>query len=419
MTNKKRNEVGCMQHYGGNIFAAKMFHKSSFVSIQNPSAEVKEALAKKLQNEIPPAITTPAPTINGLVPDASDYIYPVFRALSKTVVTGQWLDFTIGDVLKNSTELLNGVTVFPDHMPFVELWLGAVIATEWEEEKNKIPAGINDTMKIDWKMNEKIARGLLMQPPAIHSSSVTVIFEMEKSHQNMKDYEFWLNLGREIDGELVRIKVMNILEYLEHSLVFKGADIYANGRGMREFSQSMSEKLKSISVAGSLDGQQDDSSISPHSEQPVTEQSLKNEENKTDGDEMLQKESYSLLGISEDSTTEAIHEAIAKLVAERDTAKPAAEIGQKYLHALRQNVVRLMTLVEGKLESEMLNTIEKAELDTVKSLHKMYSEKAEKNFNLLCQECGSGNVGRRTSKEQLQSEKATDTSQLANFLFQR
>lgn len=48
------------------------------------------------------------------------YYYPKFRALSKNVVEGYWLDFTQGDVLKNSTEKIVNQTVYPNHWRDIE-----------------------------------------------------------------------------------------------------------------------------------------------------------------------------------------------------------------------------------------------------------------------------------------------------------
>jgi hypothetical protein len=59
------------------------------------------------------------------VPRSQDYILVNFRAISKTLIDGYFLDFTVGDVLKESTPLLLGQTVYPNH-DFMDIsnWLG-------------------------------------------------------------------------------------------------------------------------------------------------------------------------------------------------------------------------------------------------------------------------------------------------------
>src|SRR5205085_9858708 len=48
-------------------------------------------------------------------PKDSDYIYPLFRALSKATIEGHWLDFTTDNVLKDSMPLLERQTVYKNH----------------------------------------------------------------------------------------------------------------------------------------------------------------------------------------------------------------------------------------------------------------------------------------------------------------
>jgi hypothetical protein len=163
-----------------------------------------------------------------IVPCDDDYIYPLFRALSQTVIEGYWIDYSRPGVLEESTPLLAGQTVYADHHFWnVEKWLGVVNESQWDgegQDSDGVP-GINVELKIDALLNPRIARGLLMQPPAIHSASVTVLFEYEYSHPDLlEEGRFWDLLGEEADGELVRLIATKILAYWELSLVFQGAD---------------------------------------------------------------------------------------------------------------------------------------------------------------------------------------------------
>jgi hypothetical protein len=168
--------------------------------------------------------------VGDILPRDEDYIFVNFRALSKRIVEGHWIDWSKDDVLKNSAPLLNRATVYPNH-DFTDInnWLGSVSGVAWDEEGANsagVP-GINAQYKIDALMNPRIARGLLMQPPAIHSTSMTVLFKFEFSHPDIATesrWRFFDLLGEEVDGEIVRLIATEILEYWEASLVFQGAD---------------------------------------------------------------------------------------------------------------------------------------------------------------------------------------------------
>lgn len=174
-------------------------------------------------------------TFDDVQPKDGDYIYPLFRALSKELIPGHWIDFSEGDVLEESVPLLFGQTVFKNHNFYdVERWLGAVNQSVWDAEgaATKGVPGINAELKIDWKVNPLIARGLLMKPPAVHSVSVTVLTEVEYSHPELAEdskWTFYDMLGEEVNGSVVRFIVKKILAYWEISLVFQGADMRAKG----------------------------------------------------------------------------------------------------------------------------------------------------------------------------------------------
>lgn len=166
-------------------------------------------------------------------PKPEDFIHPTFRLLSKVVIPRMYnpIDFSEGDVLKDSMHLLVGQTLFPDHEPAVGNAFGVIEEVFWQESfkfnGKTIPAGVNGKLKIDGVANPKIARLILMRPPGIHSSSVTVNFEWKQSHDMSRD-EFYSKLGTYNDkGELIRKVVTKIGKYYENSLVPHGADVFA------------------------------------------------------------------------------------------------------------------------------------------------------------------------------------------------
>lgn len=180
----------------------------------------------------------PDVTAEDLSPKAEDFIMPTYRALSEVVVHKSWnpVDFGKKNVLKNSQNLLIGQSIYPNHEAVVGNELGAVAEVAWEDSYTvngiTVPAGINAKMKIDGKSNPKIARGILMDPPSVHSTSATVRFLYEKSHESLTEDEFWRQLGTyDKDGKLVRKIASKILNYNELSFVAHGADAFAQKIG--------------------------------------------------------------------------------------------------------------------------------------------------------------------------------------------
>lgn len=174
------------------------------------SDDFRQRLAEREQNEISAA---------NFIPKPEDFITVDYRALSKVVLSQRHIDFTKGNILKKSTKLLKGVTVFPDHNVQSENWLGSVDDTWWDEESQL--CGVNARVKYYVFANPKITQGIMAK--ALSRVSVNVWFKWEKSH-DLDDYEFIKLLGSNLDGENVRFIVTRIDGYGELSLVWMGAD---------------------------------------------------------------------------------------------------------------------------------------------------------------------------------------------------
>ena len=177
----------------------------------------------------------PNVTAEDLKPKSEDFIEPTFRALSEVIVRKATnpIDFSMNNVLKKSMGLLVGQTVNVDHETMASNAMGAVKLAFWDAAYTtsggiKVPAGINTILKLDGKSNPRQARGIMMDPPSIHSTSVTVQFLWEKSHPSMSEEEFFHKLGTfDKDKNLIRRIVSDIQKYNEISLVAHGADPYA------------------------------------------------------------------------------------------------------------------------------------------------------------------------------------------------
>lgn len=170
-----------------------------------------------------------------LIPQADEIFMPVVRALSEVVVHKTWqpVDFSRNNVLKNSVAMLNAQSVYVDHETALGNALGVVYETFWEDSyKTKsgqtVPAGINARLKIDGKSNPRLVRLMNMDPPAVHSLSVTVRFGWEPSHKGIPTEEFLSKLGTfDKDGNLYTRVATSIQSYSELSWVGHGADPYA------------------------------------------------------------------------------------------------------------------------------------------------------------------------------------------------
>lgn len=358
-------------------------------SIQQPKPEVVAQMAslaqkRKERKELQGAEDPTPDDFSEVDPQEADYIYPLFRALSAEIVGGYWLDFSEPNVVKDAAPLLYGQTIYTNHRFYdVERWIGAVNASVWDAkgERTEGVPGINVELKIDWKVAPRIARGLLMKPPAIHSVSATLEFEWRASHPELLEKRiFWSSLGEEIDGEIVRIIVTKILSFWELSLVFQGAD-----RRAKQLSAGDDEQE-------SLDRQLAD----PHHEKPKLIPIKKEHTVKLTAE---QKKILGLEAHTEEDVADAIvvgagqklSQALSSAVTERD----------ELLGAARAECLRVATLAvgvkkdgatEATLPEAIANIINNASAKDLKGLTAMYTEQANAHFVSTCKHCGSHEI---------------------------
>ena len=344
-------------------------------------------------------------TFNDVMPKPGDYIYPLFRALSAVVIPGYWIDFSNPGVLEESVPLLYGQTVYKNHSFYdVERWLGVVNQSVWDAEGAEAGgvSGINAELKIDWKVNPLIARGLLMTPPAIHSVSVTVETEFEYSHPDIVQEDRWKFfdlLGEEVDREIVRFIVTKILSYWEISLVFQGADGLAKGRGVAETERESFEVAARVPTLDRAATQTGGGSPAPP---PAA-----TEENET---VKLSAQLKALLGIAHEGDEVPSDVLLPAL----ETIGARAATGDQLLNASRAECLRLATLAEagadGQLPAALAEVINDAPASQLTSLTQMYREKAAAKFGATCQACGARVEAGRSSVEAMPEEAAANVS---------
>lgn len=386
-----------------------------------------------------------------LVPKDNEFIEPMFRLLSATIVSKNWYptDFSLPGVLKDSMNLMLGQTVNCDHATDIGNAIGSVSKVVWQEAYKDgdilIPAGINGILKIDGKSNPRIARGILMEPPSIHSNSVTVQFRWEKSHPELSDDEFYDKIGTYDDkGELIRRMVTEIVRYTETSLVSHGADVYAQKIG--EDGKIVNPKYANR-VWNSYSEVKPEENNSTHNTYNYNNNTTnKNQETmkleeflaKLFGDNMLSLnegeqptaekalelvksliESKATLLDSESTLKEQVTNLtseVTNLKASIESSKDMVELGKSYITELREKVLNnYKKICKDSLDEKdpivlMINS-DTTPVITLQGLNKSYTQRLEELYPLTCSKCGSKDVSRASSfkEDDPEGKKGTDS----------
>ena len=403
-------------------------------------------------------------------PAKDEFIEPVFRLLSACIVSKNYMPTEFSEeVIKASMPLMVGQTVNCDHSTDIGNAIGSVKEVAWQdaytEGGKRIPGGMNGVLKIDAKANPRIARGINMDPPSIHSNSVTVQFEWKPSHNFKDPYEFWDKLGTYDDkGELVRRIVTKIISYKETSLVSHGADPYAQkiekGKIINpgyadsvynSFSEQIKEKMsrnvshwsfKEVEAVGynhntsknNNEGEQQSSTIQtlkqnsmPEALQQFLDQlfgegMISLSEGATASTELAITEikrlitentSLSAKVADNDSTITSLNEQIDTLKNEAKVNAPFIEMGKTHFNEVKEaTLASYKKLSDGKEDANIITLIEGIDsLVTLKAMKKSYEDQLEEKFPLHCADCGSRNVNRASSVSTSENEeKPSDKS---------
>lgn len=387
-----------------------------------------------------------------LTPKDEEFIEPMFRLLSATIVSKNYnpTDFSANGVLKASMKMLLGQTVNCDHETNIGNAIGSVSKVIWQEAYKEgnftIPAGINGILKIDGKANPRIARGILMEPPSIHSNSVTVQFKWDKSHPEMEDNEFYEKLGTyDAKGNMVRRMVTEVVRYLETSLVSHGADSFAQKIGdggkiinpdfakrtWSSYEEYREDKSKNYYFSDFKDGSitlsenninQDPYNSNNNKNNNMNENELELFIEALTGSGMLKladganKDKDAVIAsvkslISSNSLMETkitnlenekstLSEHITNLNTQIANLNEMATVGKNHIASLREEVVNNYKKLKGDNVDETIVTMINSEttgLNTLTSLNKEYKEQLEEKFPLTCSKCGSHEVTRGSS----------------------
>jgi hypothetical protein len=292
-----------------------------------------------------------------------------------------------------------------------------------------------------------------MDPPSIHSNSVTVQFVWDKSHPEMSDEDFWDKIGTyDSKGVMVRRVVTNIVRYLETSLVSHGADAYAQkigsdgkiinpgfaNRTWNSYSEYQKESPKVYAF-------QDLKELETQDENNNNTQSLSNKETfnsepqknknmnqelkefleKLFGENMLQlaegqeqscdavislvaqlvkdKNSFAEQLSNKDTEITSLKQSIAQKDTEIANLNEMATVGKNHIASLREATVTAYKKLNGDNVDETIVTMINADttgLQTLLSLKKDYEARLEEKFPLHCAKCGSHDINRASSAKE-------------------
>jgi len=365
-------------------------------------------------------------TREDLEPKPEEYIYPIYRALSQTILLSHYIDLRREGVLEASVPMLIGQTIYPNHWAETESWIGAVESAWWDKpEESGTPfetPGINVRLKVDWKVNPKIARGILMDPPALHSVSATFRFKWEKSHPDLDDRQFWTMLGEEVDGELVLIVVAEILNYDEISLVYQGADPEAKIIPETEPGEEEQTEASLKLSAGEM------------TTKPLLIADIIKNPSQTGGVQMEEKLKELMAKLKAETPEAALDAALTlagqpapdeKVIAVAEVLKKQGidpeetgrliSSGGRYQEKLKEDLKTFATLAmcdgDEKLPDGFVESQVKGDIGQLEAAVNVYRKMAEQKYPLKCQDCGSTNVSSRSSARPDLGEEAEKASQ--------
>lgn len=405
----------------------------------------------------------PDVTPQDLAPEDSDFIYPVYRLLSEVIIDPKYraVDFSQTSALKKSMPLLVGQSIYIDHETATGTAMGTILEVFWQESYTlggkTIPAGINGVLKIDGKSNPRIARSIMMDPPSIHSVSVSINFSWKPSHPEMDENEFRNLLGTFAkDGRRVTKVVDNIRAYLELSLVSHGADPFAKQiRDGKIVMATHANKIYELSLSADLMKKQPHMMINPYGNPlPYEYASMsfkaidtvntnlfnKNKpESNMELQDLIESLGLSAQGIENEETFIAhiqeqltlaasatgLKTEVETLTAERDQLQTEVEtltserdqlqtkvetlsgeenaklavIGNTALASARAEAIKFYRLAKANnIDENIEASINTAELAAANSFTETFKAEYEAAVPLTCQDCHSTNVSRKSSK---------------------
>lgn len=362
-------------------------NKRARVSLRMPVEGVKRGEVKAANLQVNPE------TVEDVIPKPEDWLLAKFRAISAAYLgpEGYWLDFSKPGMLLASVPLMltkgaGGTRRRPlkfhrNHSDLTQNIIGYISAAQWSEAggEQSYP-GINIDVMIDYKLAPNESRQIMAEPPLVESCSISLMFEWEQSHPELESWQFWNLIGEEIDGQIVRIMVSEILEYRHVALVHEGADEEADK--LEAKSKRQKEKSKEPENLGG------------------------NKMKFVLNDEQVASLAKAL-GVQTLATPEELIEQALQISAANENLRLekkslVTKAGQfdKLLGEKREAVKALIVKVDGENTKGTQAVLEKLEWEALGELEKEYGAKLEAKLPVKCMDCGGTNCERRSSVEE-------------------
>jgi len=418
--------------------------------------------ANEIQRKVQGQLAFDSNGNSSLVPKPEDfYLFP-FRLISATTVgAGSWkaTDFSDENVLKKAVSLMSGKPAYKNHDLRIGSDIGTIGQCQFVPKKGDIPAGIDGPYVIDSVINPDLCRKMLSPVSPIQSSSVTVIFDWEASHEFENENDFYWHLGEMIDGTMVRRIVTQIHDFVESSLVYLGADPYAKMKDKN--GNYINIDRSSILSNSKFD---DDKTKDIYSEEKkyfvinsfvkenlldlrkefMGKENFPNENNPQKIDDMLKKELAQFLGCTEEEVTldklktlsflpateletikkkagdleavvveketdiQTLNQELTSVKTERESLKAIGEVGTTYISKLREEAKSSYSkTVMGKVDEVIILEIEKSsDVASLEAKIKLFNGKLIQDFACSCDSCGSNKISFRSSEPDDVSKKA-------------
>ena len=335
---------------------------SSFESLSNVGSDSPAAAIGNGRLEEPP--------VTGTDPKSKlEFVEYKFRMLSKSYIPGYGLDFSEGDVLQEALAKF-AVKLFRNHYTTIEQSLGLAHSPVWTNSRGV--EGVDAVYRIFRKFGEDVIDRL--DAGVVDSTSVGIHFLWRKSHPELEGYSFYDNIGKEMNGHVVRFVVTKILRVVEASIVYAGADADA----------------KRLDANVNLEPQDRNDEKLQYSGDTMEIEKLKAQLSETET-------KVTALEAEKSELNSKLSEAQKKI----EELMPKAALAEAIEKDLRETAVKNYRLSAGdKAKEEMVKTLQEADLSMVKTLSAEYAERAEELHPLTCGKCGAkGSLTRASSAE--------------------
>jgi len=335
------------------------------------------------------------------VPQPDDFIEVKFRvlsaSLSKPEMSGMVLDFTQPGLLEAAAAKLVGVPVRCNHWSYdVKSFYGVATAAEYDAAGTETDgvAGLNATLSVSKVLGPELTYGLLMTPPAIGAISAGLLINFEYSHPQLEKYLFWELMGTEVEGQIVRLIVTEIVKFREVSFVDDGADLYN-----RRLSDADDFEDKDY------DEPLDDTAASTGKKKTKAGMASQHLPPEAKGEKTvkLKQAMIAALGLQGDESTEF---AEAQLQSALPALVEKVQLADNLLGSLREQVkgaaLRVAALTHKGDGQPTLDTrdallIGKADAAELATLQKHYDDQLAANLTATCQACGTKVTSLRSS----------------------